>query len=809
MHICMFISVKLDKMKRIFLILLVIITAESIHAQTGKGYSIKGVVIDKLTREPLTSVVVSVYNSNKYILTDSAGRFELKDIPGGMHRLKASLLGYREFLSFEFMLTVNGEVVNIELEEESLRLSEITVKPKADPFRRVKESPLSQKSITIQEIERNPGANRDISKVINSFPGVATVNGDSERNDIIVRGGAPSENRFYLDGIEIPTINHFSTQGSTGGVVGIIDAALVRDADFYAGSFPVNRGNALSSVLDIRLKDGDLSKNSYKFTIGAYEAGLNAGGRFSDNTTYILSARVSYLQFLFKALKLPLLPTFTDLQFKIKHRFDKRHELSLIGLGALDNMSLNEDTGGVERNEYILSYLPVIKQDVYTIGAVYRYYDNTGYWNFIASNSFLRNNNTKYLNNQNNDPQMLTLKYRSSESELKLRVEKIINIQEFRFVAGAGSEFPHYRNETFQKIFVENPVTVDYNTSLSLTKYNLFASGNYTSANEKVSVTFGLRADGSDYSPQMRNPLERISPRLSASYQLFKNTFISASAGRFYQLPAYTVLGYADNSGELVNRGVTYTRADHLVAGVEYKKGASLQITLEGFYKKYANILRSLNDNIPLLSKSTVYGSSGNEAVASDMDGKSYGAELSTRLYIGDKFNFNGTSTLYRSLYKRYGEDGWRAQTWDNRFLLSFAAGYRLPGNFYAGIKYRFSGGSPYTPYDEDKSSLVEAWNASGRAYYDYSIHNTGRLPAFSQLDIRIDKDIYRERFALKFYIDIQNALNRESIFPDILLSTGTVENPGAPAGEQRYLMKRIKNSSGTILPTIGISVEF
>ncbi|MEA5006641.1 MAG: TonB-dependent receptor [Rikenellaceae bacterium] len=797
-------------MRQIFILfILLIFNPFGVYAEESRGYSIRGEVIDKITREPLPAVVVEI-ESTKYITTtDANGKFIFPDVPGGMYMLKADMLGYKSCLSYEFMLTVKGVEITLELEEDNLQLNEITVKPKADPFKRVKESPLSQKSISIQEIERNPGANRDISKVLNSFPGVATVNGDSERNDIIVRGGAPSENRFYLDGVEIPTINHFSTQGSTGGVVGIIDAGLIRDADFYSGAFPVNKGNSLSSILDIRYKEGDLTKNSYKFTIGAYEAGLNATGSFSDKTTFIMSARVSYLQFLFKALNLPLLPTFTDMQFKVKHRFDRRHEISIIGLGALDNMSLNEDTGGKERNEYILAYLPVIKQNVYTMGAVYRYYDNNGYWNFVLSNSYLRNKNTKYLDNDDKNPDKLTLAYTSVENEVKFRAEKIANISNFRITAGVGLEFPKYENDTYQKIFIGVPVTIKYQTTLSFTKYNLFASGNYITPDEKLSLTLGFRSDANSYSNSMKNPLGTFSPRLAISYEVLKNISLNSSVGRYYQLPPFTALGYTDNSGSHINKEVDYIGVDHYIAGVEYKMASLLQITFEVFYKRYSNMLRSVNDNIPLMGKSTVYGASGNEQVASDIKGKSYGAELSVRVFAGDKFNLSGTGTLYRSLYQQGETKKWIPQSWDNKVILSFAAGYKLPYNFYAGIKYRYAGGSPYTPYDVERSSLVQAWNASGRAYYDYTRYNQERLPPFSQLDVRLDKDIYRDRIAFKFYIDIQNVLNRQNVNPDILLSTGNIANPDAPLNEQRYVMKSIDNTTGTILPTIGISVEF
>lgn len=782
---------------------------KTVEISAEKGYTISGNVIDKTTREPLTAAVISVWNNKIYTTSDSKGNFVLPALPGGIYRIKVNLLGYKEFLSYEIMLSLKGEYVSIELEEESLKLNEITIKPKADPFKRVKESPLSQKSIGIQEIERNPGSNRDISKVLNSLPGVANVTGSGERNDLLVRGGAPSENKFYVDGIEIPTINHFSTQGSSGGVIGIIDANFIREADFYAGSFPVNKANTLSSVLDIKLRDGDPIKNRYRFTVGASEAGISANGHLTDKTSFLFSARTSYLQFLFKALKLPFLPTFSDAQFKIKTRFDNKHELTIIGLGAIDNMSLNEETGGIEENEYILSYLPVITQDVFTIGALYRYYDKMGYTNIVLSHSYLKNKNTKYLGNDESSEDNLTLLYSSVESETKLRAEKIMNMNEFRIIAGLGIESPTYSNSTYQKIFNDNPVTINYNTELNLLKYSLFASGNYTTANNKFSTTFAIRADGNNFSDEMNNLLKTLSPRLSASYNITKELSISASLGRYYQLPPYTSMGYNYPSGNAVNRDLKYIGADHFVSGIEYKPGQNIQFTLEGFYKKYFNMPMSVSDNIPLLGKGTVYGIVGNEDAVSTLKGKSYGVEFSSRVFVSDKFNLIGTSTLFKSQYQSPDNSNWISQTWDNGFLLSLSAGYKLPANYFVGIKYRYAGGTPYTPYDVTKSSLVQAWNASGRPYYDYTQYNSLKLPAFNQLDLRVDKEFYRDRMVFKIYIDVQNILNNKYVNPDILLSTGNISNPNASPQEQTYAMKYIKSSSGTILPTIGLSLEF
>ena len=237
---------KIKKLSYVLVLFSLLINIQAFAAD----YSIKGRVIDKLTREPVSFATVSVFQGSKFAITDSLGAFTLDKLPAGMYRLQVDLLGYNQYITEEVMLSIKGAFVNVELEEESLQLGAVTVKPKADPFRRIPETPLSQRTIGIQEIERNPGANRDISRVVTSLPGVGNVAGGGFRNDILVRGGGPAENKYFLDGIEVPSINHFSTQGSSGGPVGIIDADFIREVDFYGGSFPVARGGAIISVLD-------------------------------------------------------------------------------------------------------------------------------------------------------------------------------------------------------------------------------------------------------------------------------------------------------------------------------------------------------------------------------------------------------------------------------------------------------------------------------------------------------------------------------------------------------------------------------
>ena len=256
------------------------------------------------------------------------------------------------------------------MDEDPTEIAASVVRP--SPFLRSVESPVSVRIISVGDIEKIPGANKDVARIVRSYPGVS-YSPIGYRNDLIVRGGGPSENAFFIDGIEIPNINHFATQGASGGPVSILNSDLIREISFYTGSFPANRGGALSSVMDITLKDGNSEKQAFKATIGASEAGVSASGHIGKKTTYIASVRQSYLQLLFKLLGLPILPDYIDAQVKFKTRIDPRNEVTVLALAGFDDMKLNKDPDD-KSDEYLLSYLPVLKQETFTVGVSYRHF---------------------------------------------------------------------------------------------------------------------------------------------------------------------------------------------------------------------------------------------------------------------------------------------------------------------------------------------------------------------------------------------------------------------------------------------------
>ncbi len=792
--------------KCIFISLIILGCQTGLFAQQA---ALKGRVIEAVSNEPMPFVNVIVSGTSIGAVTDDDGNFQLKGLKPGFMRVQASFIGYHSALSPEIEIS-NAKVafVEISMEKRDAEIEEVTVS--VSPFRKTEESPVSLKTIGIAEIEKSPGANRDISKVIQSYAGV--LSSPSFRNDIIIRGGGPSESRFYLDGVEVPNINHFATQGASGGSVGILNADLIREVNYYSGAFPSNRGNALSGVFEFGQVDGNADKLKFKGSLGASEVSATIDGPLSDKTTFIVSARRSYLKLLFSALELPFLPTFNDMQFKVRTRFDAKNELTIIGLGAIDLFDLNRDINNPDdQQKYILSQIPKNEQWSYTVGAVYKHFRENSYQTLVVSRSQLNNTTTKYLENDESSPNNKILDYTSQELENKIRFENNIRMEGFKANLGANIDFARYSNTTLQKRFYDgNILNVNYNTKLNLIKYGLFGQVSHEFLAERLTLSAGFRMDANNYSSGMNNPLKQFSPRVSASYQLTPEWSLNLNTGRYFQLPAYTTLGFQQNN-EFVNKvnQLKYISVDHFIGGLEFKPVTSMQFSLEGFLKNYQNYPFSVKDGISLANKGADFGVIGDEEVTSTSKGRAYGAEFQTRISSSKGYNLNLSYTLVRSEFQD-GSGKYFVSAWDSKQILSLTGSASLKKGWQIGTRFRFVGGLPYTPFDLNRSSLISAWNLTGGPYLDYSKLNANRFGVFHQLDVRVDKAYYLKKMTLKFYLDIQNMYNFQAQSTDLVLreDDGNGNFRYDDNGAQ-YVLQSVKNTSGTVLPTIGVQVEF
>ena len=582
-------------MMRIRLFLLFLLFGQVAFAQAPSA-TLNGQVVDKLSNQPIPFAPVQISGTTIGTTTDEQGRFEFRGLTPGIYNIEVTSVGYDKAAVFEIdVSSTRVRPVRVELVARSTELEEVTVRP--DPFVKLEEAPVSVYNVGEVEIKRNPGANRDISKALQSLPGVAAT--ASFRNDLIIRGGSSNENRFYLDGIEVPNINHFATQGSTGGPVGMINVDFIREVDFYSSAFPAARGNTLSSVMDFKLKEGRAERMGYTLTLGASDLAATVDGPLSEKVNFIASWRRSYLQFLFKAIGLPFLPTYDDFLVKTKWKIDDRNEITFLGLGADDRVRLNLEQDETDLQQYLLNNLPVNTQWNYTVGAVYRRYRTNGYSLFALSRNQLQNDAEKFQDNDASSENNRLLDYSSRETENKFRYEQVERIGNQKLTFGMNLESAEYTNRTFNRVPYVGEVR--YQSDISFYKAALFAQWSISALREDLTLSAGFRLDANTFNDRMQRPQDQFSPRLSLSYRLSDRFRFNANAGRYFQLPAYTILGFRDNAGTLVNKvDARYMQCDHLVAGFEYTAPSFVRITLEGFYKNYSQYPFNLRDSISI-----------------------------------------------------------------------------------------------------------------------------------------------------------------------------------------------------------------
>ncbi len=805
---------------RVFAVFLTLLLLGSTNAQVV----IQGKVVDVSSRKPLSGAKIQVDKLEALTTTGADGAFEVKGIEPGYHTVTVTVDGYESESSSELLFTYDkSPYILLELTSLASGVGEVTIR-KTSIQKREAESPVSSQKLSIREIERNPGGNRDISKIIQSLPGVVSVPGF--RNDVVIRGGSPSENKFYLDGIEIPIINHFQTQGSTGGPVGLLNVNFIKEVNFYTGAFPVNFANGLSSVLDFRQMDGNANKAKYRFTLGSSDVGFTADGPMGKKATYIFSARQSYLQGLFSVLGLPFLPNFIDYQAKVKVKLNDKDDISFLMVGAVDffrlNLKVNDnitDSLQLKSNKYILGYLPVYRQWNYTFGTVYTHYGKGSKTQYFLSRNMLNNTSYKYRNNDESTEDNRIFTYNSIEEENKLRVENSRTVNRWKVLTGAGVEYVQFGVDNKAKILIPGaPGTagtvkdIAFNSQLNLAKYSGFVRA-YRNVMGNGTLSFAGRLDGNTFNKEMQNVLNQPTASVSASLPTkVDGLFFNANVGQFTQLPSYTILGYRNAAGELDNLNrVKYIRNRMVAAGFQYNKVKDTRITLEGFYKKYANYPLALNDSICLGNLGTDFAVVGNEPVSSVCEGRAYGME-----FLIQKRSRSGLYGIlaYTLSWSEFNDKNGKAvnSAWDSRHTISLVGGVKLKRNWEMGAKFRVASGRPYTPFDVQRSLVQGNWDVKGVALNDYSRLNAERLGTFSQLDVRVDKVWYFKRSSLNLYMDIQNFLNKEYVGQPTLIASQdaagnliTDPNAALPSYRGEYLT----NSTGFLQPSIGVIFDF
>ena len=375
------------------------------------------------------------------------------------------------------------------------------------------------------------------------------------------------------------------------------------------------------------------------------------------------------------------------------------------------------------------------------------------------------------------------------------------------------------KNRTFNRIVISaGPQTIDFLSAFNMHKYALFGQVSRKLLDERLILSLGMRLDGNSFSDEMSNPLSQVSPRFSLAYALTDRLSFNFNTGIFYQLPPYTILGYQED-GEFVNRenGIQYIRSDHIVAGLEFNTATSSKITIEGYYKRYHDYPFLLRDSLTLANLGGDFGVIGNEPAVPRSAGRSYGVEFlfQQRLYKG--FYGIGSYTLGWSEFE--DKNGvYVPSSWDARHIVNLVLGKRFPRNWEVGINWRYQAGLPFSPFSDD-SSLRINWDRNGAGIPDYDRLNTRRAAAFNAIDLRVDKKWFFDKWSLNVFLDIENLTGNTVNNPQLILDRplddngtpigdGQIVNPDAPYPQQRYRLKEIDASTGTVIPSIGVMIE-
>ena len=790
---------------------------------------ISGRVINRNTQEALIRMNLVLSPGGKYAFSDSAGNFRLADLKPAVYTLTVSGVGFQTRVYPNLVVTAGNEIVlEVEMDAVVKELKEVSIGNKKNTAKvATLESPLSIQKLTTEDIRANPGGNFDISKVIQSLPGVGGgAAGGSFRNDILIRGGSPAENVFYLDGIEVPIINHFSTQGSGGGPQGILNVSFIEEVKLSTSAFDSKYDNALSSVFQFKQKNGNAEKLQGNFRLSATDAAITLDGPLTKNTTFIASARRSYLQFLFEAIDLPIRPNYWDFQFKSTTRLNAKTTLSVLGIGSIDEFSFGVPREATPEKLYVLNSNPLIQQKSYTVGATLKRLIPGGYWNLSLSRNRLNNGADKFEDNQSPNELERTGRIRSLETENKLRWEAVHNRKGIKYSYGAVLQYVNFDNSFYQllrpQIFDANGIEIQpkqtlYSlTALNLWRYGAFAQVGGRLLNDRLAWSGGFRVDGNNLSNSESNPFKQWSPRLSLSYALADKWNLSASYGLYYRLPSYTLLAYQEPISSNMNppNPGDYIRSTHWAGGVEFLPNLFTRITFEGFYKRYSNYPVSVTDGISLANKGIDFGAVGNEPVLATGAGRAYGVELFVQQKLTNRLFGVFSGTFYRSEFT--GVNGkYEPASWDNKVLMSVTAGYKLKKNWEIGAKFRYQGAAPYTPYDPVASQY--SYQLLGVGVFDYSQLNRLRLPAFHAADLRVDKKWNYRRVTLDLFLDITNFYGAKSAGIPQYTFKRTSDNAGfvttdglaLKADGSNAIPTLLENRDGQLLPTIGVIVEF
>jgi hypothetical protein len=768
---------------------------DAVAPGTGR---IVGSVIDGITRTPLYGASVAVFGTRQGAATAADGSYRIEGLAPGTYRLQFSFIGYETETRSDIVVGASVPTrVDEELVPSSVRLETITVRPEA--FVEELAAPISTTTLRREEIRRVPGGFEDVITTVTALPGVAQVTGGG-RNDLLVRGGGPSENLCLIDGLEVPNINHFATQGTAGGALSFVNLDFVDRVDFSTGGFGARYGNRLSSVLSLDLRPGRSDRTGGKATISATQFGINVEGPVGAKGSFLASARKSYLDLIFRAAGLPFIPVYTDYNFFAETSLSPHDRLSIVALAARDRIETSRDTA--KQRNTVASLLDN-DQNQYVVGTRLRHLIDQGYVECGLGFDDAQFNLTQSDTSVVAQP---FFRNEAVERDGTLKVDFLKRLdQRLDLTGGLTYKLAGTNNTTtFADTVYDRSGRRVSRESLGLPA-ELRVDGPSRSvslwgqADHQISprwdLSVGLRADGF-------SRLERaayVSPRLAVSHRPTERFKLRATLGRYTQPPSAVWLANPENHLKAL-------LCDQGVLSGEYLLREDTSVRLETYYKRYANLpggttpaggpaeetdyLVLTNTGVGFGGREDDFQSFGYLNLASRASGEAFGAEILAQKKLSDV-------PCYGQISLTFGKSGYRALngTWypsqyDQRVILNMSGGYVLNPRWQFAVRLRLISGAPYTPVYDPRTNTVNP----GETQNLPDEYLSQRLGLTHQMDLRVDRRWNFADWILIAFIDVQNVSNSK------------VEQ----APTWNFADQKVEDQQGIgTLPTIGISAEF
>jgi carboxypeptidase-like protein/TonB-dependent receptor-like protein len=753
---------------------------------------IKGFVVDEFSQQPLIGANIEIINTQLGATTNSEGEFIINNIADGVYNLKFSYIGYLpKFVSDIVVKSSRPAILEIKLKESAIETEAITVI--GGYFEAENSTQPSVLSLNREEIRRFPGGFEDVVRAVSTLPGVS-INTEAGRNDLLVRGGGPSENLFVVNNIEIPNINHFGTQGSSSGSLSFINLDFVEDVTFSTGGFGAKYGDKMSSVLSLNTSLGRTDRIGGKVLISATQFGLNVEGPVSDFGNFIFSARESYLDLIFKAAGLPFVPVYTDFNLIFNGKLANNDRINVLVLGALDRIDRDYSS---EENKVTNAGILENNQNQWIIGLDYQKTLGKGIFD-ITLNANLYDFKFK----QFDENRIEYFRSDSKENEFGVKLQYRFPVSKTSsFNTGLSSKFISNDNNTVfaDSIYDRNgnkisrtnlALPAQINNQPQAQKSAAFIEWDWL-ATSRLDINSGLRLDYFGFIDEALT----IAPRLSMKYNLTSEQAVKVSTGIYYQSPSYVWLNNSDN------KKLKALKNHMSILSWEYFFRRDIRLSVETYYKSYSDLptgtIPGVNDHIVITNTGTGYGgreddfhSFGLFDLDSKASGKSYGAEI----LLEKKFSeipFYGklSLTLGKSEFTAGNGKKYPGQ-YDQRFILNLSGGYILSDKWQFNGKFRYFTGIPYTPVYIPSQNLLKPGNTQNIP----EEYLNSRLAAGHHLDLRVDRFFNFENWTLIVYADVQNVYNYKI--------------PLRPNYD--FWKQEIDDESSIgLLPSIGISAEF